>query len=109
MPVSVSAGCSLSTSNRRASFIAKEFPVAEPVEFVIDKQGKNVVYIPLLNMLQACFTLLRPGGSKESECRSFRDATCFSENALLAYDEFRIILYIDDFEVANPLGTSQLH
>ncbi len=34
-----SAGGSLLTSNRRTSFIAREFPDVEPVEFIIDKQG----------------------------------------------------------------------
>ena len=48
-----SAGSSLSTSSRRATYIAKEFPVVEPVEFVTDKQGPNIVYIPLIKMLQA--------------------------------------------------------
>lgn len=47
------AGGSLSTSNRQASYIVKEFPVVEPVEFVTDKQGQNIVYIPLTKMLQA--------------------------------------------------------
>ncbi|XP_047186147.1 uncharacterized protein LOC118292452 [Scophthalmus maximus] len=44
------------------------------------------------------------------EYRSYVDGQCFNENSLLARDEFTIALglYIDDFEVANPLGTSKL-
>ena len=42
--------------------------------------------------------------------RSYADGQHFTENSLLAKDEFTIALglYIDDFEVANPLGTSRL-
>lgn len=41
--------------------------------------------------------------------RTFRDGSCFKENSLLVEDNFKIALglYIDDFEVANPLGTSK--
>lgn len=50
-----------------------------------------------------------PSSAEESECSSYRDVTRLSEIAILAEDEFRIALglYIDDFEVANPLGTSK--
>lgn len=50
---------------------------------------------------------LSPSSSKASEYSSYRDGSCFSEKAILA--EFRITLglYIDDFEVANPLGISK--
>lgn len=44
------------------------------------------------------------------EYTSFADGHYFNENSLLASDEFKISLglYIDDFEVVNPLGTSKL-
>ena len=44
------------------------------------------------------------------EYTSYADGQYFNENSLLASDEFTIALglYIDDFEVANPLGTSKL-
>lgn len=110
------AGGSLSTSNRRATYIIKEFPVVEPVEFVTDKQGQNIVYIPLIIMLQALLNkdgvldkALTTSSSKENEYSNYRDGSHFNENAILAEEEFRIALglYIDDFEVANPLGTSK--
>lgn len=110
-----SAGGSLSTSNRRATYIAKEFPVMEPVEFVTEKQGQNIVYIPLIKMLQALLSkddvldkALTTSSSKGSGYSNYRDGSHFSENAI-SEDEFRIALglYIDDFEVANPLGTSK--
>ncbi|XP_053090662.1 uncharacterized protein LOC113534621 [Pangasianodon hypophthalmus] len=44
------------------------------------------------------------------EYRSYVDGQYFNENSLLKRDEFTIALglYIDDFEIANPLGTSKL-
>lgn len=44
------------------------------------------------------------------EYTSYADGQYFNENSLLASDEFTIALrlYIDDLEVANPLGTSKL-
>lgn len=111
-----SAGGSLSTSNKRASFIAKEFPVVEPVEFVTDKQGQNIVYVPLLKMLQVLLNkdeilskALSPSSSKAGEYSSYRDGSRFLENTILAEDKFRIALglYCDDYEVSNPLGTSR--
>lgn len=52
---------------------------------------------------------LSTSSSKGSEFSKYRDGSHFGENAILAEDEFRIALglYIDDFEVANPLGTSK--
>lgn len=109
-----SAGGSLSTSSRRATYI--EFPVVEPVEFFIDSQGQNIVYIPLIKMLQALLSkddvldkALATDSSTRLEYNNYRDGSHFKENAFLAEDEFRIALglYIDDFEVANPLGASK--
>lgn len=41
--------------------------------------------------------------------KSFRNGSHFKENLLLNVEEFRIALglYIDEFELANPLGTSK--
>lgn len=41
--------------------------------------------------------------------KSYRDGSHFKSNTLLTEEEFRVALnlYIDDFEVANPLGTSR--
>jgi hypothetical protein len=40
---------------------------------------------------------------------SFRDGSHFKENVVLNVEECRIALglYIDEFEVANPIGTSK--
>ena len=44
-----------------------------------------------------------------NENKTHVDGVYFRENGLLTSDEFTIVigLYIDDLEVANPLGTSK--
>lgn len=106
---------SLSTASKRSSYITQEFPIVMPVEYPLDKNGNSVVYVPILKMLQALLShkdildkALHPETIPEGY-HSFRDGTCYKGNALLNVDEFRIVLglYIDEFEVANPLGTSK--
>ncbi|XP_031177005.1 uncharacterized protein LOC116065609 [Sander lucioperca] len=111
-----STGGSLSTASRRASYIQQEFPLVMPVEFRLDRDS-SVVYVPTLKMLQALLrnkdildkVLHVECGASPEGYHSFRDGSHFKENVLLNAEEFRIALglYIDDFEVANPLGTSK--
>lgn len=110
-----SAGGSLSTARRRASYIQQEFPLVMPIEFRLDRDS-SVVYVPILKMLQALSNndilnkvLHVECGASPEGYHSFRDGSHFKENVLLNVEEFRIALglYIDDFEVANPLGTSK--
>ena len=91
------------------------FKIVEPVEFSIgDKQ--SVVYIPVLKMLQALLNrddildkVFSVDSSDSLGYNSFSDGSHFKENTLLMEESFSIALglYIDDFEVANPLGTSK--
>lgn len=108
-------GC-LATSKRRASYVMRNFPLVMPIEFVVEKGRKTVAYVPLLQMLQKLLNkkdILDKAMSKQEhkthEYRTCSDGSNFRENALLSCDEFTIALglYIDDFEVANPLGTSK--
>lgn len=111
-----STGGSLSTTRKRTSYISKEFSVVTPVEFVLKNDRQTVVYIPILKMLQTLLNngeILDKAMSSETNLsqgyRSHRDGSRFKDNSLLTEEEFRIALclYIDDFEVANPLGTSR--
>lgn len=111
-----SAGDSLSTTFTQASYIAREFPLVKPMEFVMGKEKQSTVYVPILKMLQALLSkddildkALPSEKPQENVFSSFRDGSRFKENTLLTEEEFRIVLslYIDDFEVANPLGTSK--
>ena len=111
-----STGGSLSTTPKRTSYISKEFSVVPPVEFVLKNDRQTVVYIPILKMLQTLLNngeILDKSMSPETHLsqgyRSHRDGSRFKDNSLLTEEECRIALclYIDDFEVANPLGTSR--
>ncbi|KAL2085000.1 hypothetical protein ACEWY4_020518 [Coilia grayii] len=77
---------------------------------------KTVAYVPLLQMLQKLLSkqdIYEKAASKPvhvpNEYNSCRDGRWFTENGLLCSDEFTLALslYIDEFEVANRLGTSK--
>lgn len=108
-------GC-LSTIKRRNSYVLAEFPLVMPVEYMIDRETKPVAYVPILSMLQKMLNksdiLDKALSIPESEpvmYSSYNDGHYFKNNSLLNSEEFRIALgfYVDDFEVANPLGTSR--
>ncbi len=110
-----SGGC-LSTIKRINSYVLAEFPLVMPVEYMIDRETKPVVYVPILPMLQKMLNkpdiLDKALSIPESEpvmYSSYNDGHYFKNNSLLNSEEFRIALgfYVDDFEVANPLGTSR--
>ena len=95
----------------------REFPLVNPIEYVVEKGKKSLAYVPIVPMLQKLLNktdVLDKAMSEKvhvpQEYRSCADGQYFSENSLLSKDEFTIALclYIDDFEVANPLGTSKL-
>lgn len=109
-------GGSLSTTCRRASYTKKEFGIVEPIEFVTSEDKQTMVYIPVFKMLQALLNkeeilheVLKCNTGDVQGYNTFRDGSCFKENTLLVEEKFAIALglYIDDFEVANPLGTSK--
>nr|XP_055032090.1 uncharacterized protein LOC129420928 isoform X1 [Misgurnus anguillicaudatus] len=108
-------GGPLSTTNRRTSYFLREFPVVMPVEYKIDGDDQCYVYIPVIEMLQKLLkktdVLDKVLGSGETSGRysSYRDGTHYRNNSFFAEKDYKICLnlYIDDFEVANPLGTSR--
>ncbi|KAK7921877.1 hypothetical protein WMY93_008779 [Mugilogobius chulae] len=108
-------GGSLSTSCRRETFMLEEFKIVQPVEYSTCHAKQTVVYVPILKMLNALLNkdeILEKVLSVDTNCDgfcSYRDGLRFKENVLLTEEGYRIALglYIDDFEVANPLGTSK--
>lgn len=96
--------------------MSKKFPLVMPVEYVVDKDKKSVVYVPIQQMLQKLLSrtdVLDKAMSEEihvpNEYKTHVDGVYFREKGLFTSDEFTIAigLYINDFEVANPLGTSK--
>lgn len=111
----------LSSMYKRTSFYKENFTVIEPVEYSLDaSRKKSFVYVPILKVLTALLNrsdvldkVLQTGqvdSWKHSEqIKTFRDGLYFKDNEFLFSEELRIALglYIDDFEVCNPLGTSR--
>lgn len=114
-------GC-LSTSYLRNKFYRENFNVVEPIEYVLDgKENKSCQYVPILKSLQQLLQrkdvvdkMIENHKASQSDVqphtyKSFQDGSYFKENSFLAGDEMRILLtlFIDDFELCNPLNTSR--
>ena len=107
----------LATDYRRNSYYDGNFPVVQPVEYLFERVAKkSFVYVPVLQMLErllCCQDVVRniqfTGETLTGFIQSFRDGQYFQSNKLFGEEEssFVLALYIDDFEVCNPLGTSR--
>lgn len=120
-PVSVALGVDgpFSTSHKRSSFFKEHFFIVEPVEYILDeKERKTFQYVPILQSLsqilnkrdiqEKVFKNTRYS-DRASTYKYFYDGSNFRGNDFFSGDDVRLslILYIDDFEVCNPLGTSR--
>lgn len=83
---------------------------------MINRETKPVVYVPILPMLQKLLNkadildkALSVPEAEPNMYSSYNDGHYFKDNILLNSEEFWIALgfYVDEFEVANPLGTSR--
>ena len=127
-PVNIAIGNNgpLSTAYKRKQYYKNTFSLVEPVEYKLDvKDNYTFQYIPILQSLQQLLNangILEKALSKGNQrkerktysgvmptYRSFFDGIYFKENEFCCQDEFQIYigLYVDDFEVCNPLGTSR--
>ena len=111
----------LATAYKRKEYYTSHFKVVEPVEYILDAQRKRTFqYIPLLQSLQllcdkiALDHLETPKIQNQTlpclqEYRTIRDGEYYKQNSFLSSEGFRIALhlYVDDFEICNPLGTSR--
>lgn len=103
----------LSTISRRASYFQNEFPIVMPIEYNLDSQ--SVSYVPVLQMLQKILNRadilnkILCNDRSVNEYITYRDGSHYQENDFLNTETFRIVLglYVDEFELANPLGTSR--
>ncbi|KAK0131259.1 Sterile alpha motif domain-containing protein 3 [Merluccius polli] len=107
----------LSTAFRRRQYFKEKFKVVEPVEYFLDStHKKSFHYVSILRTLEQVLSnkeileqVLTRRVSPSSQYESFYDGKYFQQNTFNAVEEPRlsIVLYIDDFEVCNPLGTSR--
>lgn len=107
----------LSTNHRRNLYFKQHFPVIEPTEYTYSTTHKNTfVYVSIIQVLENLLgrsdfldKLVFIKVDKPGQYGSFQDGVYFKENKLFGVQETSISvgLYIDDFEVCNPLGTSR--
>ncbi|XP_039660298.1 uncharacterized protein LOC120561302 [Perca fluviatilis] len=110
-------GAELSTAKRRKTYVRSNYPLVMPVQYTVDSSGHIAVYVPILQMLQTMFKntdlLDKIQETKPSPLGMFmshEDGTYFKENQFLSEAgemKLSLILYVDDIEIANPLGTSR--
>ena len=122
-PISTSLGLNgpFNSAYKRRRYFEENFSVVQPVEYIINLRAKRCFqYIPILKSLSQLLNnkhILEKAveNTETSKCgvthyyKSFYDGSYFKESNFWSGDEFRLslILYIDDFEVCNPLGTSR--
>ncbi|OON91157.1 MAG: hypothetical protein ATN32_02455 [Candidatus Epulonipiscium fishelsonii] len=122
-PVTASfGGCGpLSTAWKRNKYYKKHFKVIESIEFVLDPQNKkSFQYISILQSLQqilSCQFFLDKAINLKSphhiqtdkiQYKSFYDGSNYKENLHFSKEcAISLVLYVDDFEICNPLGTSR--
>lgn len=96
----------LSTSWKGKQYYRREFGLVSPVEYILDKRNKkSLQYVSMLKNIAADskfrFCL-------DKDCQFERETSVIRNNTLLSKDyAISLNLYIDDFEICNPIGTSQ--
>lgn len=97
----------------------KHFAVVEPEEHILDQKQRNTFhYVPILQSLVQVLnnkTIQERALGYErnlenaSQYQTFRGGSHYQKNYFFSVEEdtVSLILYIDDFEVCNPLGTSR--
>ena len=112
----------LATSFKRKKYYKEYFSVVNPVEYILDPKSKRTYqYIPILRSLQHLLSnsdILKSvihthETQKSTQClgqyKSIRDGSYSKENGLFTGEDLKLSLslYVDDFEVCNPIGTSR--
>lgn len=106
----------LSTDYKRNIYFKNNFHVIEPTEYIYKARTRNTfVYVSVNQVLEnllkekSFFEKLAFDKEISEGYRSFRDGQYFKNNKLLGLQDtcISLALYIDDFEICNPLGTSR--
>ncbi len=110
----------LSSAYKRRAFFKEQSGVVEPVEYVLSKEeNRTFQYIPLLKSLLQALTRKEirdfifhndeVQSNSDSQYRALSDGNYYKTNELFPgeHPTIAVILYVDDFEICNPLGTSR--
>ncbi|XP_030248211.1 uncharacterized protein LOC115566456 isoform X2 [Sparus aurata] len=111
------AGGPLSSAFKRRRYFKEHFLCVDPVEYILDFQkNKTFQYVPILKTLQEIVKnkdiaegILSSCSNSTGYIKSIFDGKFYKQKDFYAGEDKRlsIILYVDDFEVCNPLGTSR--
>lgn len=105
----------LSTSKRRKIFFEHNYPCVMPIEYQLEQLGHSIMYVPILRMIQELFKntdilkIITDPNTNSGQYASCCNGSYFLENELFSTGDLilPLQLYIDDLEIANPLGTSR--
>lgn len=105
----------LSTDYRRNRYFREHFSIIEPTELLYDRTSRKAfVYVSvnqvielLLNRAEFLENNVFSEGSITGFYKTFQDGSYFKENFGEKELHISLGLYIDDFELYNPLGTSR--
>lgn len=102
---------------KKGKYFKENFCFIEPVENLLDPLNNcSFQYVPILQSLKKLLEnkdivskILTTHSGNASQFSSFRDGKHFRLNEFNTDGDLRIslILYVDDFEICNPLGTSR--
>ncbi|XDV26354.1 hypothetical protein PO909_030098, partial [Leuciscus waleckii] len=113
-------GGPLASASKRKEYYRENFKVVDSMEYVLEAKGNRTFqYVPILESLQNLLgqndlldKVVESHSSQQlrdvHQYRSIQDGQYFKANNFFS-DELRIsvCLYVDDFEICNPLGTSR--
>lgn len=86
-----------------------------PVEYQLEQPGHTSMYVPILSMIQELFKntdilhKITETNTASGQYVSCSNGSHFPENELLSTGDLilPLLLYTDELEIANPLGTSR--
>lgn len=105
----------LSSAFKRRKYFNEHFSVVEPIEYVLSRES-SFQYVPILKSLLQVFSkkdiqdlILSEAEAQRTVYKLFHDGTFYKTNELFSGSDLTIALnlYVDDFEICNPLGTSR--
>ena len=106
----------LSTAYKRREYFKEHFSVVKPIEYVLSREKNSFQYVPILESLLQVLSrkdlqelILREEETRPNLYESFHDGTYYKNNKLFSGSDLTIALnlYVDDFEICNPLGSSR--
>lgn len=114
----LSSGGPLSSSFKRRRYYKEKIRVVELVEYILEpKENRSYQYVTILESLIQILgkenirdQILSKAQEQSSphQYKSYRDGTVYKENSFYSEDwRITLVLYIDEVEICNPLGTSR--